>query len=198
MRYPSALVRLIRELGKLPGVGPKSAQRLAFHLFDTPPESARELAEAILEARANLRLCKTCGNVTDREICAVCDDPGREHNRICVVGEPGDLLAIERSGEYHGVYHVLHGNLSPMNGIGPDQLRLPGLLERVGAGGIEEVILATSTTVEGEATAMYVARSLQASGVQVTRIAYGLPAGGELEYADDITLGRAIANRRAV
>lgn len=198
MRYPGALVRLIRELGKLPGVGPKSAQRLAFHLFEAPPEAARELAGAILEARSNLRWCEICGNVTDRERCAVCDDPTRERNRICVVGEPGDLLAIERSGEYHGVYHVLHGNLSPMNGIGPDQLHLPGLLERVKAGGIEEVILATATTVEGEATAMYAARSLQDSGVTVTRIAYGLPAGGELDYADDITLGRAIANRRAV
>jgi len=194
MRYPPALTQLIRELGKLPGVGPKSAQRLAFHLFNQPEEDVRGLAEALLSAKSNLRQCEVCFNITDQAVCSVCADAQRERNLICVVEAPADLLAIERSGEYGGLYHVLHGALSPMNGVGPDQLTIQPLLTRLG--GVDEVILATATTVEGEATAMYLARLLGEMNVGTSRIAYGLPVGGDLEYADEVTLGRAITNRR--
>lgn len=196
MKYPPALITLIRELGKLPGVGPKSAQRLAFHLFNQPPEDVRALAEALLSAQRTLRQCRICYNITDQEICSVCSDPSRAEGLICVVEQPGDLLAIERSGEYDGRYHVLHGALSPMNGVGPDQLTIQPLLSRLE--GVQEVILATATTVEGEATAMYLAKLLSDLGVKTSRIAYGLPVGGDLEYADEVTLGRAIANRRVL
>ncbi len=198
MRYPSALVTLIRELGRLPGIGPKSAQRLAFYLFDRPEEDVRRLAEAILDGKASLDSCPVCFNVMTRgeAACAVCSDPSRERGLVCVVEQPADLLAIERSGEYQGLYHVLHGALSPMNGIGPDQLTIRNLLERLED--LSEVILATSTTVEGEATAMYLAKHLSEAGVSVSRIAYGLPVGGDLEYADEVTLGRAISYRRPV
>ena len=196
MKYPLALITLIRELGKLPGVGPKSAQRLAFHLFNQPPEDVRALAEALLSAQSALRQCRLCYNVTDQEICSVCSDSSRAEGLICVVEQPGDLLAIERSGEYDGRYHVLHGALSPMNGVGPDQLTIQPLLGRLE--GVQEVILATATTVEGEATAMYLAKLLGDLGVKTSRIAYGLPVGGDLEYADEVTLGRAIANRRVL
>lgn len=196
MKYPSALLNLIRELGRLPGIGPKSAQRLAFYLFNQPDDDVRALAAAIAEAKENLTRCPVCFNImaTDQEACAVCSDPQRDEVVICVVEQPADLLAIERSGEYDGRYHVLHGALSPMNGIGPDQLTIGPLLERLDQ--IEEVILATSTTVEGEATAMYLARMVQERGLSASRIAYGLPVGGDLEYADEVTLGRAIAHRR--
>ncbi len=194
MRYPSALVRLIRELGKLPGIGPKSAQRLAFHLFNSSEDEVRELAEALLDAKRALRQCRICFNITDEEVCSVCGDAQRDQTLVCVVEEPADLLAIERSGEYQGLYHVLHGSLSPMNGIGPEQLTIQPLLTRLS--GVNEVILATATTVEGEATAMYLARLLGELHVPVSRIAYGLPVGGDLEYADEVTLGRAIAHRR--
>jgi recombination protein RecR len=196
MKYPPSLITLIRELGKLPGVGPKSAQRLAFHLFNQPPEDVRALADALMDAQAALRQCSICFNVTDQEVCSVCADPTRDAGLLCVVEEPADLLAIERSGEYGGRYHVLHGALSPMNGVGPDQLTIKPLLSRLE--GVREVILATATTVEGEATAMYLARLLQDAGAPTSRIAYGLPVGGDLEYADEVTLGRAIANRRAL
>jgi recombination protein RecR len=194
VRYPSALVRLIRELGKLPGIGPKSAQRLAFHLFNRSEDEVRELAEALLEAKRALRQCRICFNITDEEVCSVCGDVQRDQTLVCVVEEPADLLAIERSGEYQGLYHVLHGSLSPMNGIGPEQLTIQPLLARLS--GVNEVILATATTVEGEATAMYLARLLGELHVPVSRIAYGLPVGGDLEYADEVTLGRAITHRR--
>lgn len=194
MRYPPALIQLIRELGRLPGIGPKSAQRLAFHLFNQPEEDVRELAQALVNAKRSLKQCSVCFNITDQEICTICADPQRDKRLICVVGEPADLLAIERSGEYSGLYHVLHGSLSPMNGVGPDQLSIKPLLSRLTD--IEEIILATSTTVEGEATAMYLARLLGDLQVQTSRIAYGLPVGGDLEYADEVTLGRAITNRR--
>lgn len=196
MRYPNSLVQLIRELSRLPGVGPKSAQRLAFHLFESPEDDVRSLAESILDAKRSLRACPVCHNVTDAERCAVCADAARDQDRICVVEEPGDVIAIERSGEYNGLYHVLHGALSPMNGVGPEQLKIGSLARRVSAG--VEVILATSTTVEGEATAMYVARQLEPLGASVSRIAYGLPVGGALEYADEVTLGRAITGRQKV
>ncbi|HWG85741.1 MAG TPA: recombination mediator RecR [Deinococcales bacterium] len=196
MRYPNSLIKLIRELSRLPGVGPKSAQRLAFHLFDAPDEDARALADAILEAKRTLKTCPVCFNVTDSDLCAVCSDPTRDQKRICVVEEPGDVIAIERSGEYNGLYHVLHGVYSPMNGVGPEQLRIAPLVKRSAQSPESEIILATSTTVEGEATAMYVAKQLEATGATVTRIAYGLPVGGALEYADEVTLGRAIAGRQ--
>jgi recombination protein RecR len=196
VKYPPALVTLIRELGRLPGIGPKSAQRLAFHLFNLPPDDVRALARAIAEAQENLARCPICFNImaSDQPSCAVCADPSREEGVICVVEQPADLLAIERSGEYAGRYHVLHGALSPMNGIGPDQLTIDALVDRLGE--LEEVILATSTTVEGEATAMYLARMVQERGLSASRIAYGLPVGGDLEYADEVTLGRAITHRR--
>ena len=194
MKYPPALTQLIRELGRLPGIGPKSAQRLAFHLFNRPDDEVRGLAEALLNAKGSLRQCEVCFNITDSERCGVCTDTQREQTIICVVEEPADLLAIERSGEYGGLYHVLHGALSPMNGVGPDQLTIQPLLTRLKE--VEEVILATATTVEGEATAMYLARMLTEMKVPTSRIAYGLPVGGDLEYADEVTLGRAISNRR--
>lgn len=194
MKYPPALIQLIRELGRLPGVGPKSAQRLAFHLFNQPEEDVKGLAQALLNAKGSLRQCEVCFNITDEEVCSICQDAQRERGLICVVEEPADLLAIERSGEYGGLYHVLHGALSPMNGVGPDQLTIQPLLTRLND--IDEVILATATTVEGEATAMYLDRLLKDIGVNSSRIGYGLPVGGNLEYADEVTLGRAITNRR--
>jgi recombination protein RecR len=202
LKYPNALIQLIRELSRLPGVGPKSAQRLAFYLFAQTKEEVEAIAQAMLEAKQVLKLCPVCYNITDTDLCAVCSDSTREQEVICVVEEPGDVIAIERSGEYNGLYHVLHGALSPMNGIGPEQLKLSGLLkrvtEKVAAATKLEVILATSTTVEGDATSMYVQRQLEPLGANVTRIAYGLPVGGSLEYADEVTLGRAIAGRQKV
>lgn len=202
MKYPNALVQLIRELSRLPGVGPKSAQRLAFYLFSQSKEEVEAIAQAMLEAKQTLKLCPVCFNITDAELCAVCSDQTRDQDAICVVEEPGDVIAIERSGEFNGLYHVLHGALSPMNGIGPEQIKLGGLLKRINARLAEapklEVILATSTTVEGDATSMYVQRQIEPLGVNVTRIAYGLPVGGSLEYADEVTLGRAIAGRQKV
>ncbi len=207
MKYPNALIQLIRELSRLPGVGPKSAQRLAFYLFAQPKEEVEAIAQAILEAKQVLKLCPVCYNVTDTDLCAVCSDSTRDQEVICVVEEPGDVIAIERSGEFGGLYHVLHGALSPMNGIGPEQLKIPGLTKRVmdrkaqqedGKPLSLEIILATSTTVEGDATSMYLQRQLEPMGANVTRIAYGLPVGGSLEYADEVTLGRAIAGRQKV
>ncbi|GBF05599.1 recombination protein RecR [Deinococcus aerius] len=196
MKYPPSLVALIRELSRLPGIGPKSAQRLAFHLFEQPREDIERLAGALLEAKRDLHTCPICFNITDAERCGVCSDPSRDQNMICVVEEPGDVIAIERSGEYRGLYHVLHGVLSPMNGVGPDRLHIRPLLPRVQEG--MEVILATGTTVEGDATALYLQRLLEPLGADVSRIAYGLPVGGALEYADEVTLGRALSGRRRV
>ncbi|AZI41699.1 recombination protein RecR [Deinococcus psychrotolerans] len=196
MKYPSSLVALIRELSRLPGIGPKSAQRLAFYLFEQPREDIERLAGSLLDAKRELHTCPVCFNITDAELCDVCADPTRMQNLICVVEEPGDVIAIEKSGEYTGLYHVLHGVLSPMNGVGPDKLQLRPLLPRLQSG--IEVILATGTTVEGEATAMYVQRLIEPLGVMVSRIAYGLPVGGALEYADEVTLGRALSGRQRV
>lgn len=194
MKYPSALIQLIRELGKLPGIGPKSAQRLAFYLFNQPEEDVRALADALVDAKNTLHQCEKCFNITDEDICSVCSDIQRDHSIICVVEQSSDLLAIERSGEYQGLYHVLQGALSPMNGVGPEQLTIQPLMTRLKD--VAEIILATATTVEGEATAMYLARLLGDMDIQTSRIAYGLPVGGDLEYADEVTLGRAISNRR--
>ncbi|MFC4426762.1 recombination mediator RecR [Deinococcus navajonensis] len=196
MKYPPSLVSLIRELSRLPGIGPKSAQRLAFHLFDQPREDIERLASALLSAKRELHTCPVCFNITDAERCDVCSDPTRDQQVICVVEEPGDVIAIERSGEYRGLYHVLHGVLSPMNGVGPEKLHIKPLLPRVQEG--MEVILATGTTVEGDATALYLQRLLEPLGALVSRIAYGLPVGGALEYADEVTLGRALTGRQRV
>jgi recombination protein RecR len=196
MKYPPSLVALIRELSRLPGIGAKSAQRLAFHLFEQPREDIERLSRALLDAKRELHTCPVCFNITDAERCDVCSDPSRDQNVICVVEEPGDVIAIERSGEFRGLYHVLHGVISPMNGVSPERLYIKPLLPRVTQD--QEVILATGTTVEGEATALYLQGLLEPLGARVSRIAYGLPVGGALEYADEVTLGRALSGRQAM
>jgi recombination protein RecR len=194
--YPAPVARLIDELRKLPGIGPKSAQRIAFHLLRAPREDADRLGEAIRLLLEGIRTCSICNAVTDREVCANCTDAARSDKLICVVEEPANLIAVEKTRDFKGRYHVLHGALSPLHGIGPDQLRIQGLLDRVRAGGVDEVILATSPTVEGEATAVYLARLLKPLGVRVTRIAMGVPVGADLEWADEVTMAKAIEGRR--
>lgn len=196
MDYPVPVSRLIDELRKLPGIGPKSAQRIAFHLLRGTRDEALRLSEAIATLLDGIRFCSVCHAVTDREICVHCSDPGRSEKTICVVEEPHDLVAIERTRDFRGRYHVLHGSLSPLQGIGPDELRITGLLDRVRAGGVEEVILATSPTVEGEATAVYLARLLKPLGIRVTRIAMGVPVGSDLEWADEVTMAKSLEGRR--
>ncbi len=188
--------RLILRLGRLPGIGEKTATRLAFHILRAPEAQARELAQAILEVREKIRLCSVCCNLTERDPCAICSDARRDEGVLCVVAQPTDLLAIERSGQYQGRYHVLHGVLAPLDGVGPDDLRIAELLRRVETHTTVEVILATSPNVEGEATAMYIARLVKPLGVRTTRIASGVPIGGELEYVDQVTLTRALEGRR--
>jgi recombination protein RecR len=190
------VARLIDELSRLPGVGPKSASRLAYFLLRAPREQALGLAEAILEVKERIVLCSRCFNITEMDPCAVCQDVGRDARLICVVEEPLDVLALERTGEYRGLYHVLHGAISPVDGIGPDKLRIRELVARVESERPDEVILATNPNIEGDATAMYIARQLVSLGVTVSRPASGLPVGGDLEYADEITLGRALTGRR--
>jgi recombination protein RecR len=194
--HPAPLARLIEELRHLPGIGPKSAQRLAFHLLKSTREDNARLAAAIQELRDALRTCTRCNAITDRELCSICGDPGRSDRLVCVVEEPHNVIAVERTRDFRGRYHVLHGTLSPLQGVGPDDLRIAGLLDRVRAGGVEEVILATSPTVEGEATAVYLARLLKALEVKVTRIAMGVPVGSELEWADEVTMAKAMEGRR--
>jgi len=194
--YPAPVARLIDELRKLPGIGPKSAQRIAFHLLRGAPDDARRLAEAVGTLLDGIRTCSVCNAITDREVCALCSDPGRTERIVCVVEEPHDLISIERTRDYHGRYHVLHGALSPLQGVGPDELRIKGLLDRLRKGGVEEGILATSPTVEGEATAVYLARILKPLGVRVTRIAMGVPVGSDLEWADEVTMAKAMEGRR--
>ena len=196
MLYEGPVQDLIDELGRLPGVGPKSAQRIAFHLLKVEPADAERLARAIHEVKAKVHFCKICFNVAEGELCRICRDPRRDPSLVCVVEEPRDLVAIERTQEFKGRYHVLGGAISPIEGIGPDDLRIRELLRRLESEGVGEVILATNPNIEGEATAMYLARLLSPLGVRVTRIASGLPVGGDLEYADEITLGRAFAGRR--
>lgn len=196
MDYPAPLARLIDELSKMPTVGPKTAQRLAFHILRLPPEEVQALAEAILDVKAKMQHCSTCFTITDVDPCATCTDPRRDPAVLCVVEDPRDVIALERTREFRGCYHVLHGAISPLDGIGPDDLKIPELLARVQAGGVREVIVATNPRVEGEATAIYLARVLKPLGVRVTRIAHGLPVGGDLEYADELTLARAIEGRR--
>ncbi len=187
---------LIDALRRLPGVGSKSAQRLAFHLLKAPAEEAHALADAILSAKQKVAICRTCFNVSEGEQCNFCRDPKRDSTVVCVVEEPGDIIAVERTNEFRGRYHVLGGHISPMDGIGPDDLRIRDLLVRLGAGEIKEVIVCTNPTVEGEATAIYLGKLIKELGVRVTRIASGLPVGGDLEYADEVTLGRALEGRR--
>jgi recombination protein RecR len=190
------LARLIEELYKLPGIGPKSAQRLAYYILRQPAAEARALAAAILEVKEKIAFCSRCQNVTDVDPCRLCTDERRDRSAICVVEEPQDVMVVERSGSYKGLYHVLHGAISPMDGIGPEDLKIKALLDRLEAGGVTEVILATNPNLEGEATAMYLARLLRPLGVKVTRLARGLPVGGDLEYADDVTLARALEGRQ--
>lgn len=190
--------RLVDELARLPGVGPKSASRLAYYLLRASREQALSLAEAILEVKERVVLCSRCFNITEDDPCAVCQDPARDQQIICVVEEPLDVLALDRTGEYRGLYHVLHGAISPVDGIGPDKLRIRELIERVDRERPDEVILAMNPNIEGDATAMYIARQLVSKGVTVSRPASGLPVGGDLEYADEVTLGRALAGRRTL
>ena len=196
--FPAALERLTEQFARLPGIGMKSAQRLAFYVLSLPKEDAESFAQAIVDAKSSVRLCPVCQNLTDQELCPVCADPERDHSLICVVAEPKDVIAMERAREYHGVYHVLHGVISPLSHVGPDDLRIRELLARVSGGEIREVIMATNPDTEGEATAMYLARLLRPFGVRVTRLAYGIPVGGHLEFADDATLMRALEGRRDI
>ena len=192
-----AVENLVTQLTRLPGIGRRTAQRLAFHILSARAEDALELARAIEDVKARVRFCRECGNLTEEELCAVCEDPRRDRTVICVVEQPVDVVSVERTGEYQGLYHVLGGALSPLDGVEPGDLRIDGLLARVAADGVSEVVLATNPTMTGEATAAYLADRLRDS-VRVTRLASGLPVGGDLEYADEVTLGRALAGRRSM
>lgn len=196
MRYfPAAFEALTEQFAKLPGIGSKTAQRLAFHVLEMPVQDAEDFAQAILQAKKTIRACPVCQNLTDQEICAICSDAQRDHGLICVVAEPKDVIAMERTREFHGVYHVLHGVISPLNHVGPDDIRVRELLARVAEGTVREIIMATNPDTEGEATAMYISRLLRPMEVKVTRLAYGIPVGSQLEYADEITLLRALEGR---
>jgi len=194
--YAAPIARLLEELERLPGIGPKSAQRLAFHILRADDEAATRLADAIVDVKRSIHFCAQCFNFAEDDLCDICADPRRDPSVVCVVEEPRDVVAIERTGEFHGLYHVLQGAISPIDGIGPDQLRVRELVDRIGAGAITELIVATDPDVEGETTALYVARLIKPLGIRVTRIASGLPVGGDLEYADEVTLGRALEARR--
>jgi recombination protein RecR len=203
--YPAPLARLIKELSRLPGIGEKTAARLAFHMLKEKAEDVQELAESIGRLKGELGICRTCFGLSevdprseDEAQCGICRDPGREREKICVVEEPSDMMAVEKSQEYKGLYHVLHGTISPLDGVGPDALRIKELLARVGADGVREVIVATNPTVEGETTALYLSKTLKPFGIMVTRIARGLPMGGDLEYTDAVTLGKAFEGRREI
>jgi recombination protein RecR len=198
MVQPEALTRLIEQLQRLPGIGRKSAARLAFHILRTPREDADRLCEAVRDVKDRVTYCSVCNTVTDTDPCTLCTDDTRNQRMICVVEEPQNVIAIEKAGDFRGVYHVLMGALSPLQGVGPDDLRVKGLLARATAGGVDEVILATNPTVEGEATAIYIARLLKPLGAKVTRIAMGVPVGSDLEYADEVTMHKAIEGRREV
>lgn len=194
--FPAPLEKLVEQFARLPGVGSKSAQRLAFHVLNLPMEQAQTFADAIVDAKRSVTLCPVCRNLTAGGLCPICSSPKRDEGTICVVADPRDVVAIERSREYNGRYHVLHGVLSPMNHVGPDDLEIKPLVDRVAAGGVQEVIMATNPDTEGEATALYLARLLKPFGVKVTRLAYGIPVGGHLEFADDATLTRALEGRQ--
>ncbi|MFV9568703.1 recombination mediator RecR [Thermoanaerobacter mathranii] len=194
--YSASLAKLIEELSKLPGIGPKTAQRLAFFIINMPTEEVKSLSQSIIDAKEKIKYCKICYNITDTEVCNICNDKERDNSLICVVSHPMDVVAMEKIREYKGVYHVLHGVISPIEGIGPEDIKIKELLDRVKNGNVKEVILATNPDIEGEATAMYIAKLLKPLGVKVTRIAHGVPVGGDLEYTDVVTLSRALEGRR--
>ena len=196
--FPAALQNLADQFARLPGIGGKTAQRLAFHVLSLPLEDAQEFADAILEAKRTVKSCPVCQNLTDRELCPICDDDSRDHGLICVVAEPKDVIAMERSREFRGVYHVLHGVISPLNHVTQDDIRVKELLQRVAQGDVREIIMATNPDTEGEATAMYISRLLRPMEVRVTRLAYGVPVGSQLEYADEVTLSRALEGRQEI
>lgn len=196
--FPAALQNLTDQFARLPGIGGKTAQRLAFHVLSLPLEDAQSFADAILEAKRQVHTCPVCQNLTDREICPICDDDMRDRGVICVVAEPKDVIAMERSREFRGVYHVLHGVISPLNHVTQDDIKIRELLLRVGSGDVREVIMATNPDTEGEATAMYISRLLRPMEVRVTRLAYGVPVGSQLEYADEVTLSRALEGRQEI
>ena len=195
-QYPKPLARLINEMSKLPGIGTKTAQRLSFYILSLEDKEAEQLASAILTAKKEMKYCSVCGNLTDEDPCAICSDKSRKADTICVVESPKDVMAMERIREYNGLYHVLHGVISPMEGIGPEDINLMSLLKRLQANDIKELIIATNPNIEGEATAMYIARRVKPSGIKVSRIAHGIPVGGDLEYADEVTLLKAMEGRR--
>lgn len=197
-RYVQPMANLIEQLMRLPSIGPKTAQRLAFHILKTPRENVVRLAEALIEAKDNIVSCSVCGNITEQDPCSICTDERRDKALIAVVEESKDVLALERTGEFHGLYHVLGGAISPMDGIGPDDISVSDLLKRLKDHTVKEVILATDPNIEGEATSMYLAKLIKPMGIKVTRIAHGLPVGGDLEYADEVTLARALEGRREV
>jgi recombination protein RecR len=194
--FAEPLARLIQEFKRLPGVGQKSAQRLAFHVLRGPREEAEQLAQAVLDVKDKLGICEACNNISDSDLCNFCRDPHRDRSVLCIVEEPHNILPIETTRQFEGLYHVLHGSISPLRGIGPEQLRIKNLLERLAAGEVREIILATNPTVEGEATAVYLSRLLKPLGVRVTRIAMGIPVGSDLEFADEVTMSKSLENRR--
>ncbi|HCS73567.1 MAG TPA: recombination protein RecR [Clostridiales bacterium] len=194
--YIEPIARLINELSRLPGIGGKTAQRLAFHIIDMPKDRVMDLTQAISKAREDIHNCSICCNLTDQNPCAICSSHSRDHSQICVVKDPRDAVAMEKMRDYKGVYHILHGSISPMEGIGPDDIRIKELLHRISDGEVKEVILATNSDVEGEATAVYISRLLKPMGIRVTRIAHGIPVGGDLEYTDEVTLSKAFEGRR--
>ena len=196
--FPAALQNLADRFARLPGIGGKTAQRLAFHVLELPLEEAQDFADAILAAKREVHTCPECQNLTDREICPICESDSRDHSLVCVVAEPKDVIAMERSREFNGVYHVLHGVLSPLNHVTQDDLKIKELLQRVATGQVREVVMATNPDTEGEATAMYISRLLRPMEVRVTRLAYGVPVGSQLEYADEVTLSRALEGRQEI
>lgn len=189
------LTRLIEQFERLPGIGHKTAQRLAYHVLQLPRDKAEQFAQTILDAHDQIRYCKICKNFTDTDVCSICADESRDHSVICVVEDPRDVFALERTGEFHAMYHVLHGAISPIHDVGPDDIHIGELLKRIDQGGVREVIMATNATVEGELTAMYISKLIKPKEVRVTRLAYGIPVGGDLEYADEVTLTRALEGR---
>lgn len=194
--FPAALENLTDQFARLPGIGGKTAQRLAFYVLGMPEQEALSFADAIVQAKKSVGTCPVCQNITDKAVCPICDDDSRDHSIICVVAEPKDVIALERSHEFNGVYHVLHGVISPLNHVTQEDIRIKELLQRVGSGEVQEVIMATNPDTEGEATAMYISRLLRPLGVKVTRLAYGVPVGSQLEYADEVTLSRALEGRQ--
>ena len=198
MDFAEPMARLIDEFKRLPGIGPKSAQRMAFHVLRAPREEAERLAQAVLDVKDRMRLCAVCYNISDSETCSICSDSSRNQNVLCVVEEPKNIIVIERTRQFQGLYHVLHGSLSPLRGIGPEQLKVKGLLERLQSGTIEEIIVATNHTVEGEATAVYLSRLLKPLGVRVTRIGMGIPVGSDLDYVDEVTMQKSMEGRKEI